>query len=66
MFFSSLLQYNEAAEIFSSNLRFRWEYLPGSELFLVWTDEQNYMSPGGFGGVRSRGFTVKGTRLLRF
>jgi hypothetical protein len=66
MFFSSLVQYNEAAEVFSSNLRFRWEYLPGSELFLVWTDEQNYTSPGGFGGVRSRGFTIKGTRLLRF
>jgi hypothetical protein len=64
MFFSSLLQYNESDELFSSNVRFRWEYLPGSELFLVWTDERQY-GPEGI-GLRNRGFTIKGTRLLRY
>jgi hypothetical protein len=64
MFFSSLLQYSDSGEVLSSNLRFRWEYLPGSELFLVWTDERDY-GPGSI-GLRSRGFTIKGTRLLRY
>ena len=31
MFFSGLLQYNSADRSFSSNLRLRWEYSPGSE-----------------------------------
>ncbi len=64
MFFSSLLQYDESSDLLSSNLRFRWEFLPGSELFLVWTDERQY-GPEGI-GLRNRGITVKGTRLLRY
>jgi hypothetical protein len=64
MFVSSLLQYNDADDVFSSNLRFRWEYAPGSELFVVWTDERQ-TGPQGM-GLRSRGLTLKGTRLLRF
>ena len=35
MFLSALLQYGSADRTFSSNLRFRWEYRPGSELFVV-------------------------------
>ena len=54
MFFSSLLQYNEAADILSSNLRFRWEYLPGSALFLVWSSGRDYFS-------RDGDFDVNGT-----
>ena len=38
MFFSGLLQYGSAARSLSSNLRLRWEYRPGSELFVVYTD----------------------------
>ncbi len=64
MFVSSLFQYNEADRILSTNLRFRWEYAPGSELFVVWTDERD-RGPGSM-GLRSRGLTVKGTRLLRY
>jgi hypothetical protein len=64
MFVSSLMQYNDADDIFSSNLRLRWEYAPGSELFVVWTDERQ-TGPQGT-GLRSRGLTLKGTRLLRF
>ncbi len=29
------------------NLVFRWEYLPGSTLFLVWTQDQNSTSSAG-------------------
>ncbi len=39
MFFSGLLQYHSAGESFGSNLRLRWEYSPGSELFVVYTDD---------------------------
>ncbi|MGB0543572.1 MAG: DUF5916 domain-containing protein [Longimicrobiales bacterium] len=64
MFASALVQYNEADRIMSSNVRFRWEYAPGSELFLVWTDERD-RSPQG-SGLRTRGLAIKATRLLRF
>ena len=64
MFASALLQYNSASNTVSSNLRFRWEYRPGSELFLVWTDERDSRSGGN--GLRSRAFVFKFTRLLRY
>ena len=38
MFVSALLQYTSATEQASTNARFRWEYQPGSELFVVYTD----------------------------
>lgn len=64
MFTSALLQYNSNDNTFSSNLRFRWEYIPGSEFFLVWTDERDTRT-GGI-GLRNRAFVAKVTRLLRF
>ena len=41
MFASALLQYSSTDHTFSSNLRFRWEYRPGSEFFVVYTDEHD-------------------------
>ena len=41
MFLSALLQYGSADNTFSSNIRYRWEYIPGSEFFVVWTDEHD-------------------------
>ena len=64
MFASALLQYNSSDRTFSSNLRYRWEYRPGSEFFLVWTDEQDTRRNGM--GLRNRAFVLKITRLLRF
>ena len=64
MFASALLQYNYTDRTFSSNLRYRWEYRPGSEFFLVWTDEQDTRGHGLT--LRNRAFVVKATRLLRF
>ena len=49
----------------SSNVRFRWEYRPGSELFVVYTDERDTLKPG-YPDLRNRAFVVKATRLLRF
>lgn len=70
MFASGLLQYSSADRAFSTNLRFRWEYAPGSELFLVYTDERDTtddgLSPTGVRGLKNRAFVVKLNRLLRF
>ena len=41
MFVSGIVQYNTAGTSFGSNVRFRWEYRPGSELFVVYTDDFN-------------------------
>jgi len=65
MFVSALLQYASADRLFSSNLRFRWEYTAGSELFVVYTDERDTRRPG-YPDLRNRAFVVKVNRLLRF
>ena len=67
MFFSGLLQYNSADEALSSNLRFRWEYSPGSELFIVYTEERDTdrFRPARISELRNRGFVVKINRLFR-
>ena len=66
MFASALLQYSSSDRTFSSNLRFRWEYRPGSEFFLVWTDEHDTWQARPNTRLRSRAFVAKITRLLRF
>jgi hypothetical protein len=66
MFASALLQYSSSDRTFSSNLRFRWEYRPGSEFFLVWTDEHDTWQARPTTRLRSRAFVAKITRLLRF
>jgi hypothetical protein len=65
MFSSALIQYNSTDASFSSNLRYRWEYLPGSELFVVYTDERDTRFAG-FPGLKNRAFVVKINRLWRF
>jgi len=65
MFASALLQFSSTDRLFSSNLRFRWEYLPGSELFVVYTDERDTLTLG-YPELKNRAFVVKVNRLLRF
>ena len=67
MFFSGLLQYNSANRTLGTNLRLRWEYSPGSELFVVYTEEQDTdpLRPDRYEGFRDRGFVIKLTRLFR-
>ena len=65
MFASALLQYSSTDHVFSSNLRYRWEYLPGSELFVVYTDERDTLQPG-YPDLKNRAFVVKVNRLFRF
>lgn len=64
-FISALVQYSSADRLFSSNLRYRWEYRPGSELFVVYTDERDTTTLG-YPGLRNRAFVVKATRLFQF
>jgi hypothetical protein len=64
-FFSALLQYNSADRTVSSNFRLRWEYQPGSEFFVVYTDERD-TTVRGYPGLRNKAFVVKVNRLFRF
>jgi hypothetical protein len=71
MFASTLLQYSSADRAFSTNLRFRWEYAPGSELFLVYTDERDVTSdsiatPAPVRRLKNRAFVIKFNRLFRY
>ena len=65
MFFTGFLQYNSSNDTIGANLRFRWEYQPGSELFVVYTDERDTLTRT-FPDIINRAFTVKVTRLFRF
>ncbi|MEM1203334.1 MAG: DUF5916 domain-containing protein [Acidobacteriota bacterium] len=40
---NGILQYNEVADLFGANLRLRWEYRPGSDLFVVYNE--NWIAP---------------------
>jgi len=63
-FISGLVQYNFGARSVSSNVRFRWEYRPGSELFVVYTDERDTLTRG-FPDLKNRALVVKVNRMLR-
>ena len=65
MFVAALLQYNSSTDALSTNLRFRWEYQPGSELFVVYTEERDTFDPRS-ARLENRAFVVKATRLFRF
>jgi hypothetical protein len=65
MFVSALVQYQSRLDAMATNARFRWEYLPGSELFVVYNDGRTTLTDG-FPGLENRSFVVKMTRLLRW
>ena len=65
MFVSALVQYNSSFNAVSTNARLRWEYQPGSELFVVYNEERNTLAPG-FPNLSNRAFIVKFNRLFRF
>ena len=65
MFVSALLQYNSSGNALSSNVRLRWEYRPGSELFVVYNEGRDTLRPGA-PELQSRSFVVKANRLFRF
>ena len=65
MALSALVQYNSSNAALSSNVRFRWEYQPGSDLFVVYSDGRDTIGTG-FPRLENRAFVVKMTRLFRF
>ena len=65
MFVGGLVQYDSDSDSFSTNLRFRWEYAPGSEFFAVYTDERSTLGSG-IPELETRAFVLKINRLLRF
>jgi hypothetical protein len=65
MFLSALVQYQSRTDSVSTNARFRWEYQPGSELFVVYNDGRNTLTRG-IPDIQNRSFVVKVTRLFQF
>jgi hypothetical protein len=64
-FLSALLQYNSSSHAATANVRFRWEYQPGSEVFVVYSEGRD-TDARGFPMLQNRGFVVKLTRLFRY
>lgn len=65
MFLSGLIQYNSSNSTLSSNVRFRWEYQPGSELFVVYNDGRDTTASGA-PVLQNRSLVFKMNRLFRF
>lgn len=65
-FVGALVQFNSEADAFTTNIRFRWEYRPGSDVFVVYSDGRDTLTGSGLGRLESRSFIVKMTRLFRF
>jgi hypothetical protein len=65
MFVSALLQYNSSNDSLGSNIRFRWEYRPGSDLYVVYNEGRG-TGLGGFPFLENRTLVFKITRLFRF
>ena len=64
MVVTGLVQVNPSADTVSSSVRFRWEYRPGSELFVVYSDGRSTLGSGP--GLLNRSLALKITRLMRF
>ena len=65
MFMSALLQYNSSGHAVTANVRLRWEFRPGSELFVVYNEERDTLGRR-FPDLANRAVIVKINRLFRF
>jgi hypothetical protein len=65
MFVSSLMQYTSSNDAMTANVRLRWEYQPGSELFVVYNEERE-TAERAFPSLSTRALIVKINRLWRF
>ncbi len=64
MALSAFLQYSSRSDSVSTSLRFRWEYEPGSDLFVVYSEGREELSADPF--LANRSLAVKFTKLFRF
>jgi len=65
MFANALVQYNSASHAVMANVRLRWEYRPGSELFVVYNEERDTWARR-FPDLANRALIIKVNRLFRF
>jgi Domain of unknown function (DUF5916)/Carbohydrate family 9 binding domain-like len=66
MLVAALIQYNSSGNLVTTNIRYRWEYRPGSELFVVYSDGRDTRNTfADSSSLLNRGFTIKLTRLFR-
>jgi hypothetical protein len=65
MFVSALVQYNSSTSTLAANVRLRWEYSPGSELFVVYNEQRDTLAPS-VPELANRALIVKLTRIFRF
>ena len=67
MFVAALVQYQSRTQSVSTNVRFRWEYQLGSELFVVYSDGRTTTTrPGWLPEIENRSVVVKLTKLFRW
>jgi hypothetical protein len=65
MFLSALVQFNSTTHTVASNVRFRWEYMSGSELFIVYNDQRDTLGSGS-SSLANRALIAKITKLFQF
>jgi hypothetical protein len=65
MFVGALVQFNSEENLIATNLRYRWEYAPGSELYAIYNEGRDTLARG-FPSMSHRVFVVKLAQLLRF
>jgi hypothetical protein len=61
----ALVQYNSSTNAFDVNVRYRWEYRPGSDFYVVYSEGRK-TGLETLPALETRGLVVKLTRLLRF
>ena len=62
----ALVQYNSEGNVIGANARFRWEFTPGSDLFVVYNEGRDTTLGVKRSELSARSFVVKVTRLFRF
>jgi hypothetical protein len=65
LFVAALVQYRSSSNGLTTNARLRWEYQPGSELFVVYSDGRSTADRRFPGVLENRSVVVKITKLLR-
>lgn len=63
---SALVQYNSSGSVIGANLRYRWEFQPGSDLFVVFNEGRDTTPGVRRSELSNRTFAIKVTRLFRF
>lgn len=63
---AAFVQYNSSGRVAGANARFRWEFGPGSDLFVVYNEGRDTSLGVRRSDLRNRTVAIKVTRLFRF